>query len=77
MTDSELGRIWAKHFPKHRNGHVSELICRMICQILEKKILLERTAENDQAIVQRVLLRCGIPVHQFAACRDLKALASI
>lgn len=70
MTESEIGRIWSKHFPKSSNGHVSEQICRMICLIFEKKLLLEPAGEDYQATVTRVLARCNIPAREFAACRN-------
>lgn len=72
MTDDDIGRIWAKHFPKRGNGHVSEQICRMICLILEKKILLD-FAGNYQTGTPQVLSRCRIPPEQFALCRSVGA----
>ena len=72
MTDSDLGRIWAKHFPKSRNGHVSEQICRMICLIIEKRILLELTEQGYHAAVIEVLQRCNISADEFASCPNLR-----
>jgi hypothetical protein len=71
MTDSDLGRIWAKHFPKRRNGHVSEQICRMICLIIEKRILLELTNGGYHTTVLGVLQRCNISADEFSSCREL------
>ena len=70
MTDNDLGRIWAKHFPKSTNGHVSEQICRMVCLIVEKKLLIEFAVIHEEALA-KVLNQCKIPRSEFVACRNL------
>ena len=69
MTDRDLGRIWAKHFPRSKNGHVSEQICRLICLIIEKKLLLSLPGNSYEEKLSEILARCNIPAEEFASCR--------
>jgi hypothetical protein len=68
MEPREVGRIWAEHYPNHRNDHVSGQICALICSLVRELARLEIGSGNLTMRVAKVLGAAGIPIEQFDDC---------
>jgi len=64
LSDSEIGRLWAKHFPQWRDNRDSCQICFGICAIIEFEAAL-RNGPTHIARVNDALQAAGIRPQEF------------
>ena len=64
MEPKEMGQIWMKHYPNHRNDQASHQICESICSLLRNLANLEVDG-NFTTRLARVLSATRIPMEQF------------
>ena len=66
MDDKEIGRIWAKYYPKSEDNGDALQTCGIICRVLQEKTRLAITVSRAGRLqLQPVLNACGIPKAEF------------
>ena len=64
MDENEIGRIWAKNYPKSGDNIDAVQICARICRLIREESKLEISLRRSGTL-QRVLDGCGISKAQF------------
>jgi hypothetical protein len=66
VDDKEIGRVWAKYYPKSEDNADALQTCGIICRVLQAKARLAITVGMaDRLKQQPVLDACGIPKAEF------------
>jgi hypothetical protein len=66
MDDKEIGRVWAKYYPKSEDNGDALQMCGTICRVLQAKTRLAITVGMaDRLKLQPVLDACGISKAEF------------
>jgi hypothetical protein len=65
MENSEIGQIWAEHYPRHRDDRVASQVCRLICLLIRQMAKSDVGGGNLVVRLARVLGAAGIPIEQF------------
>ena len=66
MDDKEIGRVWAKYYPKSKINKAALQTCGIICRVLQEKTRLAIAVNlADRLQLQPILDACGIPKAEF------------
>ncbi len=66
MDDKEIGRLWAKYYPKSEDNGAALQTCGIICRVLQEKTRVAITVSmTDRLQLQPILNACGIPKAEF------------
>jgi hypothetical protein len=70
LTDEEMAKAWAKHYPNHRADKVSEHVCRLICLCIGYRVSGEISGGDTATRLDRVLANMRIQKKEFDDVTD-------
>jgi hypothetical protein len=65
MTDDDIKKMWAEHYPSWRRDREAERVCFAICTVLEAHARALPIVGTDADRLRRVLIAVGIPAAQY------------